>query len=73
MSVRLLLSCGGCDATAEVGPLRRRYVSVFGGNLCRVTTDDPEALAPDGWVMWDPYTHCTYCPECWASIETRTT
>lgn len=69
MSVKLLLSCGGCDTTATVGPLRRRAESVFGGSLCAVVTDEPEDLAPEGWVMFDPYTYCTYCSTCWAEIE----
>lgn len=69
MSVMLDLQCGGCAATARVGPLRRRAESVFGGDLCRMVTDDPERFTPAGWVLWDPYTYCTYCPACWAEIN----
>lgn len=54
MSVRLLLFCGGCDATATVGPLRR--------------TDSIESLTPEGWVMFDPWTEATYCSVCFAGI-----
>lgn len=77
MSATLVLHCGGCEAEASV-PLRRRYETlcaaaiVVGGesyDRCAVVTDDPEDAAPDGWVVWDPYTFCTYCPTCWASIE----
>ena len=71
MSVMLLLECSGCyDATATVGPLRKRFVS-FSGKSYGVGTfqlDDPEPLTPDGWVMFDPYTQCTYCPDCWTCI-----
>lgn len=69
MTVNLDLSCGGCDATARVGPLRRRAETIFGGGLCRIVTDDPEDLTPEGWVMFDPWTYCTYCPTCWAEIS----
>ena len=75
---QLLLNCGGCEATACV-PLRRRHEVVVAGafvangstyDRCVVVTDDPEGVAPDGWVVWDPYTFATYCPECWAGIQT---
>lgn len=69
MSVMLDLSCSGCEAKARVGPLRRRTESVFFGSaLCRIVTDDPENLTPEGWVMFDPYTYCCYCPACWTAI-----
>jgi hypothetical protein len=48
------LFCGGCDATATVGPLRR--------------TDTIESLTPEGWVMFDPWTEATYCSACFAEI-----
>lgn len=73
MGVRLLLCCGGCDATIEVGPLRRRFHSIqhgIGGHGWGAwKLDDPTELTPEGWVMFDPYTQCTYCPTCWATIE----
>ena len=70
MSVRLLLTCGGCRATVNVGPLRRRFHSVSGTNSGwgSFRVDDPESLTPDGWMMFDPYTQATYCPECWAGL-----
>lgn len=70
MSVRLVLHCGGCDAVAEAGPLRKRWVPVrVGSNYGTTVIDDPEPLTPEGWVMFDPYTYATYCPTCWESIE----
>lgn len=71
MPVTLKLSCGGCFTKVEVGPLRARHESLFGGNLCARVVDKPESLTPEGWVMFDPYTHCTYCPKCWAEIDTE--
>lgn len=69
MTVMLTLSCNGaCGAEVEVGPLRRRHESLFGGPLCVVVTDELESLTPEGWVMFDPYTFMTYCPSCWAGI-----
>ena len=71
MTVMLKLSCGGCDATAEVGPVRRRFYGVNGKDygIGRYAIDPVEDFAPKGWVMFDPYTQCTYCPECWDRIE----
>jgi hypothetical protein len=28
-----------------------------------------EIVTELGWVWSDPYTACTYCPECWKEIE----
>lgn len=69
--VMLELSCGGCDATETVGPLRRRFISLSGQDhgVGQFRTDRPQEHTPEGWVMFDLYTQCTYCPECWASIE----
>lgn len=66
MSVMLELRCGGCDATATVGPLRRRFHPVNGhGGLGINLTDPVESLTPRGWIMFDPWTFCTYCDICW--------
>lgn len=58
MTTRLHLSCGGCDAQAHSEPIR-----VFHGNPVNL-----EAVAPDGWIVSDPWTRCTYCPACWQGI-----
>ncbi len=76
MSVTIHLSCCGCDATAEgTAPIRRQWVSISGGNLHKVQQVPPTItdLAPEGWVMFDPYTLVTYCPKCWAEIESGET
>ena len=74
MGVKLQLSCGGCDATATTEPLRKRFVSSSGKSYGFGTyrLDDPELLEPEGWVMFDPFTAETYCPDCWKSIEADT-
>lgn len=71
MGVRLLLSCGGCDATAEgTAPLRRRFHGTQGDwGIGTYSVDHPETLTPAGWVMFDPYTQATYCADCWAQID----
>lgn len=73
MSVTLTLHCEGCDCTAEgTDPLRKQWVSISGGQFHVSQLGDPAALTPEGWVMFDPSTFCTYCPDCWASITEAT-
>lgn len=69
--IRLLLSCGGCDATAiSDGLLTTEFISFSGrGHGFGVwKLRDPEEIAPPGWVLFDPYTACTYCPDCAADL-----
>ena len=72
MSVTLTYSCGGCNAKADgVRPMRREFRSFSGmtyGFGVATWADTPETLAPKGWMASDPWTYCTYCPECWRSI-----
>lgn len=76
MPVTLTFSCGGCDATAEgTRPLRSEFRSLSGqthGLGSQVLIDRPGDLAPEGWIGWDPYTGCCYCPACWARIGEST-
>ena len=68
MSVQVTLSCNGCPATA--GPFK--YGWVFGSTVngwTRSGLPSLQSVAPDGWILFDPYTRITYCPECWAIIE----
>jgi hypothetical protein len=71
MSVMIELSCSGCmDATIRVGPLRKRFHGTRGEwGWGSASVDSIEDLTPEGWVMFDPYTYCTYCPSCWAGIQ----
>lgn len=70
MIVTVHLACSGCEATAEgTGPLRKRFHGSHGDwGWGSYRVEDVEALAPEGWVMFDPYSATTYCPECWSSI-----
>ena len=70
--ITLTFQCGGCDAKVEgAGPLRSEFKSFtgrswgFGG---RVETTTTQSVTPQGWIAFDPYTGCTYCPKCWAEI-----
>lgn len=72
MSTRLTLECDGCFAKADgTQRIARKFVSFDGKGwgVGRVHEPVIDEAVPDGWVWSDPYTHCTYCPECWASIE----
>lgn len=72
MGVTVVFSCGGCDATANgTKPIRKEFRSFSGrgyGFGRAVITPLVEDVAPEGWVAFDPYTYCTYCPKCWNEI-----
>jgi hypothetical protein len=65
-------TCGGCDAkyVSKSEIVNRRFESVSGRTygFGRYVTEIPEPKPPAGWVAFDPYTGCCYCPECWAEI-----
>ena len=71
MTITVKYECGGCFKSEEWKRPQRRFISINGKGygFGSYKTDDLESVAPDGWVAFDPYTGCTYCPECWASIE----
>lgn len=72
MPVLVRFECSGCDAKAEgTERLHMEFVSLSGkshGFGRAVPANSPADVAPPGWVAFDPYTFCTYCPTCWASI-----
>lgn len=80
MSVKISFECDGCNAeSGEAIRIRREHVyhpvgQMNGIPMSRVERRpfDVQAAAPDGWVASDPYTACTYCPECWAIVESDT-
>jgi hypothetical protein len=76
MSVRVTVTyaCNGCDATvtAPEQVIKREFVSLSGrghgiGSYV-MTPVEIVAVAPEGWVPFDPFTQCCYCPACWAEI-----
>jgi len=76
VTTKLLLACDGCGvkATSEKW-LSRSFHGVNGKSygFGHWKTTKPEDIAPEGWVILDPYTGCTYCPTCWAEIEREPT
>jgi hypothetical protein len=72
MTMTLTLSCDGCHVKIETGRFTRKFISVSGwshgfGSYHYDTVED--LVQPTGWMAMDPYTACTYCPKCWAEIE----
>jgi len=70
--ITINFSCGGCFKEAKGTTfLRRRFHGVNGQSygFGSWKTDPIESVAPEGWVAFDPYTACCYCPDCWAEIE----
>jgi hypothetical protein len=72
VGVEVIFRCDGCHKE-EIGtaPLRREFRSLSGrswGIGGSVKVNPVENVTPEGWVAYDPYTYCTYCPECWKSI-----
>lgn len=72
MSVKITLSCDGCHV--ETGPHilpHRKFNSFNGKGYGFGVWDHPgidDVQFPEGWLYSDPYSGCTYCPKCWASI-----
>ena len=70
MTIDVQFSCGGCEAKAT-GQLKSNFEGFngksYGWGVRRETT--AQEAAPEGWIAFDPYTFCTYCPTCWAGIE----
>ena len=72
MSVKVKFECGGCFVEADgTAFLRRHFDSINGKGygFGAYRFDTPQDVAPEGWIAFDPYTGCCYCPECWAGIE----
>lgn len=73
MSTKLLLQCDGCSTRVEIGPIRKTFSSFNGGRghgFGKWHQPNIDAhVDGSGWIWSDPYTSCTYCPECWGKIE----
>lgn len=70
--VTVFFECGGCSAKTQPQRLSSRFQSMFGDKgwgFGHWVNQKPEDVAPEGWVAFDPYTRCTYCPDCWKEIE----
>lgn len=72
MSVTVKFSCGGCSKEVDGTTFMRRHFDSVNGKgygFGMWHEDTPQDVAPAGWIAFDPYTGCCYCPECWAEIE----
>ena len=72
MSITVQFECGGCfKSVPGTTFLSTEFRSVsgrahgFGGQVMKRGIAE---VTPEGWIAFDPYTACTYCPECWKSI-----
>jgi hypothetical protein len=71
MSIKVNFVCDGCHAEAEATTFPRRHfhsVNGKGYGFGHYSTDGFNEIKPEGWVPFDPYTGCCYCPKCWAEI-----
>ena len=66
----LTFTCGGCDAEATVPVAASVHLAPVSTTTTRAAVTLPKItdLTPDGWVVNEPYTFCTYCPTCWQEI-----
>ena len=72
MTIRATYSCDGCFTKIEGTTwFQRKFISATGKpyGLGTYTYSSVQDLTPTGWVDFDPFTGCCYCPECWKSIE----
>lgn len=67
MSVHVTYECDGCDNKTEPVHLWCKTTRL---NSSFVQRDYPQPrdAAPPGWIAYDPYTQCCYCPECSAKL-----
>ena len=67
--ITVKFECGGCFKTEEA-QMKRQFVSLNGKGygFGSYHTDSIDEITPEGWIAFDPWTQCTYCPECWESI-----
>jgi hypothetical protein len=73
VTVKIVLSCDGCDV--ETGPHHlphREFRSFTGRGYGFGVWHYPgldDVPFPQGWIHSDPITGLTYCPDCWAYIH----
>lgn len=71
MTVKVVFECDGCETTVKgTEPIKRFFESfnVKGYGFGTYHTLTIEDVLPKGWIDFDPYTSCTYCPNCWEEI-----
>jgi len=68
---RMTFTCTGCDAEETVPVVASVTIGSVTPTTVRARLKVPSIadLALEGWVVNEPYTFCTYCPDCWAEIQ----
>lgn len=69
--ITLMFKCGGCPKEEPGTHWLTNSFTPFipGGSFGTRHMTTAQDVAPEGWIAFDPYTQATYCPECWAGIE----
>ncbi len=69
--ITVKFSCDGCHTEVNgTSFLKSEFHGVTGKShgFGHWENELAEDMAPEGWIAFDPYTRCTYCPDCWQSI-----
>lgn len=72
MTTQLHMKCDGCFVEAYTPRFKKTFESASGRSYGFGSWRQPdidEVVSPTGWVWSDPYTSCTYCPECWKQVS----
>lgn len=76
--IEIKFTCDGCFAETKATVPHPRTEGVFRdlqpGESGFVKTTHPTIrdCAPDGWIVFDPFTRLVYCPACWSLIDQHT-
>lgn len=74
VKVHFTFACDGCHKSVETDAVRldSRFRSFsgrdYGFGFWVNDKPDAEQFTPEGWMAFDPYTRCCYCPDCVAEI-----
>ena len=74
MAIKVKYACDGCHIEADAATWPRRHFHSINGKgygFGHWSFDNFNDIAPEGWVPFDPYTGCCYCPKCWDEIESQ--
>ena len=70
MPITVTFTCAGCFAVVPgTKPLYKVAQRSYGPGQY----DTAASAAPTGWIAYDPYTGCCYCPTCWKEVVDHAT
>jgi len=69
--IKVIYSCGGCNAEETVVLPWREFRSLTGKSYGFGSYSYPQVKdnAPEGWMAYDTATGCCYCPACGEGLE----